>query len=329
MKEGNLSASFFACFVEPEHAANARERLDTIVQAVTRMCVENGSILGLAKTTADIRRLHQEGKLAIVLAIEGAHPIDDDLNALEHYAKAGVRYITLTHFTSNSWCDSSTDNPIHGGLSDLGVQAVREMNRLGIAVDISHVSDKAFWQVMELSNGPPMASHSCVRALSNHPRNLSDEMIVALAGRGGILGITWWPEYLSTRFRLELEAYALREIPDWRAGSPKTAAAALFGRCRGNRHRHYNVLTGIGVDMPSVEDVLDHIDHAVGLVGSKSVCIGTDHGGVDFQIVGIENCSRLPSLTRGLFGRKHSDDAIRNILGESALKYFERLEHER
>ena len=199
MKRGNLTASFFACCVGFHHVAKGtaiRRALD-MIDGVKEICRYYPDDVEVALGASDVRRIAAAGKLAVIIAIEGGHAIDDDIRVLRQYFDLGVRYMSLTHFNTHGWADSATDVARHDGLSPLGRDVVAEMNRMGMMVDVSHASDKVFQDVLEMTKAPVMASHSSMRALVDHPRNMSDDMARAVAANGGIVCVTAWPEYIS------------------------------------------------------------------------------------------------------------------------------------
>lgn len=329
MRAGHLAGAFFACCVEPEHIkrGTAAERQNQLVDAVLDLCHRHPDQIGLACSADDIRRIAAQGQRAVVVSVEGAQGIGPRLQNLELLHAKGVRAVSLTHFTSNAWADSSTDHPFHNGLSDIGRRAVAEMNRLGIMVDVSHISDSAFWQALEVSEQPLLASHSSARALVDHPRNLSDEMIVALARRGGLIGVTWWPEYVSERFRQRLDSL----VPDEARGAGAAGRVGtsgigrLLARIGPDPWQRYRALMDLGVEFPSLSEVVDHIDHVVKVAGIEHVCIGTDHGAVQFEINGLEDCGKLPFLTEQLLARGYSEPDICKIYGDNVLHFMDRV----
>src|SRR5215813_3938627 len=206
MREGGLDALFFSIWVPsaitgPPAVKRALDLIDRVHEAVR----SHPADLMLATTAADIRRAAAEHKIVALIGMEGGHMIDDDLGLLRVYAALGVRYLTLTHFLNNNWADSSTDKPAHNGLTAFGKDVVRELNRLGVMVDISHVSDETFYDVLEVTKAPVMASHSSSRAVSNHPRNMTDDMMRALAKNGGVIMINYVAAFLSDEFRVASE----------------------------------------------------------------------------------------------------------------------------
>ena len=237
MREGNFTAQFFACQIPTHHYAQgtAGTHIHVMLDAIRGFVAAHPEQLALARTADDIRALAAEGRQAVVLCIEGAHFIGDDFSLLERFAAEGIRYITPAHFFTSAWSDSSTDKEVHGGLSALGRRAVARMNELGIVVDVSHLSDKAFWQVLEIGRRPIIASHSCARSLVNHPRNLTDEMIAALGERDGLLGINFFPEPVSNTY-FEPSAPGAAYAPAGRS-MRRSRSPISWGARRGTRNR--------------------------------------------------------------------------------------------
>lgn len=331
MKAGNMTAAFFAVCVDYNNIqrGTGRERQDTLLRAVLDLCRNNPGRIGLARTAADVRRLAGEGKLAAILSVEGAQAIEERLELLPALWDHGVRSIAPAHFTSNGWADSSADQPLHGGLSALGRKAIAEANRLGMIVDVSHISDKAFWQVLEISTAPVFASHSSARALHDHPRNLTDQMIVAIGERGGIVGITWFPEYVSKSHQVALEARArtidLKALGFDPGGPGMPAIATLMRSCGPDMHAKYNVMMAEGLPMPTVPMIVEQVAYVAKLIGADRVCLGSDHGAVRFDIPGFEDCTKFPVLTQALKDHGFSDTDVHNILGENVLRLMERV----
>lgn len=331
MKAGNLTAAFFAVCVDYNNIRRGTggRRQEQLLAAVLELCRDNPDKIGLARTATEVRQLAADGKLAAILSVEGAQAIEERLDLLPELWTLGVRSIAPAHFTSNGWADSSADAARHGGLSQLGRTAVGIMNRLGMIVDVSHLSDQALWDVLEISSAPVFASHSSARALLDHPRNLTDDMIVAIADRGGLVGITWFPEYVSEPFRQALEARArmidLSSLGLDPGGPGMPAIATLMRSCGSDMQAKYNVLMTQGLPMPDVATIIDHVAHVAGLVGADHVCLGSDHGAVRFDIPGFEDCTKFPVVTQALKDRGFADTEIRNILGENVLRLMERV----
>jgi len=331
MKIGNMTAAFFAVCVDYNNIrrGTGQQRQDTLLHAVLDLCRKNPDKIGLAKTAADVRRLASEGKLAAILSVEGAQAIEERLDLLQELWDHGVRSIAPAHFTSNGWADSSADQPRHGGLSALGRQAIKEINRLGMIIDVSHISDQGFWQVLDASSAPIFASHSSARALHDHPRNLTDDMIRAIGQKDGIVGITWFPEYCSAEHQRALEEKA-RSIDlkalGFEAGGPgMPAIATLMRSCGADMHAKYNVMMAEGLPMPTIDTIVQHVAYVASLIGADRVCLGSDHGAVRFDIPGFEDCTKWAVVTQALKDCGFSDADVANILGGNVLRLMERV----
>jgi membrane dipeptidase len=280
--------------------------------------------LTFATTAEDIRRAHAQGKIAILMGIEGGHMIGNDIRMVRVYSALGVRYMTLAHFYNDEWADSSTDKPAHNGLTDFGKDVVREMNRQGMLVDISHVSDKTFYDALEVSKVPPIASHSSVRAISNHPRNMTDDMIKALAAKGGVIQINYERNYLSEEYRKAFESLA-GDVS--RMDEQFKKECGDDNECIGKAEiKLEKELTDAG-KLPHVswEKIIEHIDHVVKLVGQDHVGLGSDFDGADMPD-GLEDCSKLPKITEALLRKGYSEESIRKILGGNILRVMEQSE---
>ncbi|PYS14778.1 MAG: membrane dipeptidase [Acidobacteria bacterium] len=326
MREGGLDALFFSIWVPsqitgPPAVKRALDLIDSVREAVRT----HPNDLMLANTAADIRRAAAEHKIAALMGMEGGHIIDDDLAVLRVYAALGVRYLTLTHFLNNNWADSSTDKPAHNGLTAFGKDVVRELNRLGVIVDVSHVSDKTFYDVLEVTKAPVMASHSSSRAISNHPRNMTDDMMRALAKNGGVVMINYAAAFLSEEFRVASEK---------KSGNIVAAMSAMSKKCGGNeactimeneRIEHEAMMKG---DLPKAmwDKIVEHIDHAVKVAGVDHVGLGSDFDGATMPI-GMEDVSKLPKITDALLKKSYSEPDIEKILGGNILRVMEQVEN--
>jgi len=313
LREGGMHAPFFALWVPVYFSgAEAVRRTLDLRDAMQTLFDAHADQIELATTAADIRRIVRAHKIAAFLSIEGGHTIDDDLRVLRMYYQLGIRAMTLTHSGNNNWADSSTDKPVHNGLTDFGKEVVREMNRLGMIVDLSHVADKTFYDALSVTNKPVIVSHSSMRALSDVPRNVTDEMLWALAKNGGVIGITFGEGFVNPK-----DADALRA-----AISMETTAPALTGRTLDDyAAEDVRKLFGTRVKVAStVEDVADHIDHAVKIAGIDHVGIGSDFDGVSGPPNGLDDISKMPALTAVLLERGYTEDDMKKILGENHLR---------
>lgn len=317
--EGGVDAQFFSVWPDPIYGSDhSARRVLQQVDALYRLLDAAPDRIELATTTADVRRIVAEGKLAALMGIEGGHAIEDDLGVLRMFHRLGVRYMTLTHFNTNNWADSSTDVARFDGLSPFGEDVVREMNRIGMIVDISHVSDQTFWDVMRLTTKPVIASHSSCRALCDHARNMSDEMIEAVGENGGVIGINFYPEYLDQEYMEKREAARGASVVE-AFSVPEERDPARLDELARERHLAF---AGSESDIPppTIEAVADHIDHVVGLVGADHVGLGSDFDGIDVAPTGLEDVTQYPDLTEILIERGYRDEDIEKILGENFLR---------
>ena len=331
MKAGGLDAEFFAVYVgrefvdkKPAEGGGAARRALDVIDSVYAQVNRHPEALEMAYTSSDIRRIARSGKIAALMGIEGGHAIEDSLRTLRMFHRLGVRYMTLTHTNTNDWADSSgdiDDQSIkhHNGLTDFGRQVVAEMNRMGMMVDISHVADKTFFDVIAASRAPIIASHSSARALANHPRNMTDDMLKAIGRNGGVVMINFYDGFLdgrkaelAMRTRVKQEELSKQfpndpqrvrdEITKWReANDPgKTPLSVL----------------------------IDHIDHIAKVAGIDHVGIGSDFDGVPLTGVpaGMEDISKLPSITVELMKRGYSEVDIQKVLGENFLRVMLKVE---
>ena len=325
MREGGLDAIFFSIYIPGTITGPAAvERALVQIEAVRRQVILHPKDLALATTAAEIRAAFAEHKIAVLMGVEGGHMINDDLKNVDKFADLGVRYMTLTHMVNTGWADSSTDKPAHNGLTDFGKEVVREMNRVGMMVDVSHVADKTFYDVLATSEAPVIASHSSCRALDNAPRNMTDDMIKALAAKGGVIQINYHVGFLSQEFRNAQAA---------NPGLDKTIAAEVKKQCGEDEACTLIVADQILREyvakgtLPKVEwtKIIEHIDHAVKLVGADHVGLGSDFDGADMPY-GMEDATHLPQITNALLAKGYSDSDIRKILGGNTLRLMQDVE---
>ncbi len=326
MREGGLNAVFMSIWAPSSvNGAKGVKRSFDLIDAVREQVRLHPHDLALATSAEEVRRAHAQGKIALLMGLEGGHLIDDDLSMLRSYAALGVRYVTLTHSSNNNWADSSTDKPAHDGLTEFGRSVVREMNRLGVLVDISHVSDKTFYDALETSRAPLIASHSSCRALCNVPRNMTDDMIRALAKKGGVIQINYnigflSQEYADARRGPTAEEFAAKSKELEKLYGEDEARLIREGEHLSQQYRAAGKLPQVGW-----EKVVEHIDHAVKLVGADHVGLGSDFDGAVMP-QGLEDCSKLPKLTEALLRKGYSESDIRKILGENTLRVLAEAE---
>lgn len=328
MKKGGLDAEFFAAFVSQgprteEGYSQARKRTEDLIGAVKAMVARNQNIIGLAYSPEDAYRLKKQGRLVAFLGIENGYAIGRDLSLIKYFYEQGVRYITLCHTSDNDICDSSTDrqDPQDRGLSDFGRQVVTECNRVGMIIDISHASDKTFYDVLSLSKAPIIASHSCVRTVCDNPRNLTDDMIKALARKGGVVQICFLSAYVKTPKPNPERDKALAEFRakygNWRNIQDESVRQKIMAEME-EINRKYPA------DLATVQDLVNHIDHVVKLVGVDYVGIGTDFdggGGVN----GCNDVSEMINVTVELLKRGYTEKEIEKIWGKNFFRVFNRV----
>jgi membrane dipeptidase len=325
MREGGLSAIFFSIWISgkilgPEAVKQALDQIDAVRETVRK----HPNDLVLAVSADDVRAAHKQGKIAALMGVEGGHMMGNDLAVLRTFAVLGVRYMTLTHMENNEWADSSTAKPEHNGLTDFGKDVVREMNRLGIIVDISHVSDKTFYDALAVSKAPIFASHSSCRALCNAPRNMTDDMIRDLAKHGGVIQINYHVGFLSQE---------LRDYENAHPDTEKEIEEEVKKRCGDNEA--CKLTTGDQVVRDFMEQgklpkvnwtlIVDHIDHAVKIAGADHVGLGSDFDGAVMPL-GMQDVTHIPQITDALLKKGYSDSDIRKILGENTLRVLSEVQ---
>ena len=328
MKEGGLDAEFFAAFVgqgdlTSDGYAKARERADRLIDAVQKMCRDYPDLVELATIPEDAYRLEKVGKRAAFIGMENGYPIGKDLTLVKYFFDRGVRYITLCHGSDNDICDSSTDrrHPEDNGLSEFGEKVVSECNRLGIMVDVSHISDKSFFDVLAATGMPVIASHSCARALCDHPRNLSDDMLLALKKNGGVIQICFVSSFVKQSKPNPERAKALTALRE----KYRTIQDSENDELRNKRYEEYGaIMEKYPMEMATVSELVAHIDHVVSLIGVDHVGIGTDFdggGGID----GCNDVSEMPNITKELLRRGYSEEDIRKIWGGNVMGVFKQV----
>lgn len=326
MREGGLDALFFGIYVgqgplTEEGYAKAKERALELIQAVHKMVHDYSNLIGLALTPEDAYRLKKEGKLIAFMGMENGYPIGRDLSLLEEYYRLGIRYLTLCHSQDNDICDSSTDraNPEDRGLSDFGREVVKACNRLGIMVDVSHISDQSFWDVLKVSQAPVIASHSSCRSLCPSPRNLSDEMIRALARKGGVIQICFLSSYIRQPKPNPERDKALKELEAKYGGNIRTIQDEAL---RQKAMEEFNeIRRRFPQEMATVKDVVDHIEHVIKIAGIDYVGIGTDFDGGG----GVEGCndvSEMYKVTVELLRRGYKEKDLAKIWGGNLMRVF-------
>lgn len=325
MRDGGMDAIFFSIWIPGTVTGpTAVERALAQIAAVRETVARHPNDLILCGTAEEVRRAAAEKKIAVLMGVEGGHMINDDLANLDKFYALGVRYMTLTHTVNTDWADSSGDKSAHDGLTPFGKKVISEMNKLGMMVDISHVADKTFYDVLAVSQAPVIASHSSCRALCTAPRNMTDDMIKALAAKGGVIQINYHIGFLSQQFQDASKAHP--EIGQQIEAESKK-------RCGDNEACQLIEADKITRDfvtqgkLPRVDwtEIIDHIDHAVKLVGADHVGLGSDFDGADMPY-GMEDASHLPQITNALLAKGYSPADIQKILGGNTLRLMQDVE---
>ncbi len=320
LREGGMHVPFFALWVPMYYKGSeaVRRTLD-LRDKMQEVFDKYPDQIGLATSADDIQRLVGERKIAAVLTIEGGHQIADDLAVLRMYRRVGILSVTLTHFRGNNWADSATAPPEHNGLTDFGKSVVREMNRIGMIVDVSHVSDKTFYDALAVSTKPVIASHSSCRALVDFPRNMSDDMLRALAKNGGVVGVNLYSAYLSQQDA----AVARQRMAANNKKEPDLTGAALDEYARKDWLESGYGNPGVGT--ATVDDAVACIDHVVTVAGLDHVGIGSDFDGITLAPRGLEDESKMPVVTAALMRKGYSERDIRKIMGENFLRVIRQV----
>lgn len=328
--KGGLDVPFFACWVDPKyiHAGEngedlSAERVDNMIDALMGQIEKYPDKIALAHSVEEARKIVASGKIAAALGIEGGHAIEDDLQKLEHFYQRGVRYMTLTWNNSTDWATSAMDEATKEdlpfkGLTDFGRQVVRKMNELGMMVDISHVGEQTFWDVMKTTTKPVIASHSSVYNLCPHFRNLKDDQIRAIAENGGVVLINFYAGFLDSTYERKRQKFEQQH---------KTVIDSLMEASNNNLVGFFKALRArFGKELdamrPPMERIIDHIVYIIKLVGVDYVGLGSDFDGISAPPRGMENASYLPEITRRLLERGYSPEDIRKILGENFLRVW-------
>lgn len=325
MEEGGLDAIFFAAFTSQrprteENTQKAYELANQMIEKTYEVCEKYNGMAEVATAPEDVVRLEKEGKRAIYIGMENGFPIGQELDRVEEFYNKGVRYVTLCHSSNNDICDSSTDKngPEFDGLSPFGEKVVKEMNRLGMLIDVSHISDKAFYDVIELSEVPVFASHSSVRAIAHHNRNMTDDMIKALAKNGGVIQICLLDDYIkdpdttTVRYQKEQELRIVFNTSFAKMSEEEQAEVRKQWRELGEKYPK---------QLPTVADCVDHIDHVKNLVGIDYVGIGSDFDGGG----GLADCadvSQMPNITAEMLKRGYTEEEIAKVWGGNFLRVF-------
>jgi membrane dipeptidase len=331
-RRGNLGAEFFSIWVDPEtNQGHFAQHTFDLIDSVYQQAARHPDRMVMAVSVVDIERAHREHKLAALMGIEGGHSIENDMHLLRDYYRLGVRYMTLSWSNTNEWADSSGDIndpkiPHHNGLTDFGKQVVQEMNRLGMIVDISHVADKTFWDTIATTKAPVIASHSSARALVNHPRNMTDDMLRAVAKNGGVVQVNFFSAFVDEDYRKAMEAQdkdqatAVQKYIDERKVEGKTVTYTDKDRIE----REWTAK----IPRPPFKSLIDHIDHVAKVAGVDHVGLGSDFDGVSGATPqGMDSAADLPKITQALLDRGYGAEDIKKILGGNLLRVFRQVEN--
>lgn len=328
MVEGGLDAVFFSVYASQEERTQdgyvwAREKARLMLDEIHKMGERYAHLVEVATSPEDAYRLQQEGKRAVFIGMENGYPIGKDLSMVNEYYKRGVRYITLCHSQDNDICDSSTDrfDTEDKGLSDFGKEVVAECNRLGIMVDVSHISDKSFYDVLKVTKSPVIASHSSVRVLCDHPRNISDEMLKALASNGGVIQICFYSGFIKKQIPSPERKEKLVKVRE-KYGSVSVVKDEVLYKKMQEEYR--KIWKRYPVEKANLKEVIDHIDYVVKLIGVDHVGIGTDFDGGG----GVQNCddvTEMPNITEELLRRGYSEEDIHKIWGGNLMRVFKKV----
>src|SRR5215831_12630756 len=332
IKKGNLAAEFFSIWVEPDFKGHYAKRAMDLIDSVYQQAARHPDKMTMAFTAADIVRAHQQHKFAALMGIEGGHAIENDIRLLRDFYRLGVRYMTLTWSNTNEWGDSSgdIDDPKvqhHKGLTDFGKDVVREMNRLGMIVDISHVSDATFYDTLTVSRAPVIASHSSSRELTHHPRNMTDDMLRAVANNNGVVMVNFYSAFVDEDYRKasfdpekvkqrDEEVEAFKKAHAHSDGSPVTY----------NEYAALEKKWAAQFPRPPLKSLIDHIDHIAKVAGIDHVGLGSDFDGVTSLPEGIDSVADLPKITQALLQRGYSRDDVLKILGGNFLRVMREVE---
>lgn len=331
-RAGNLGAEFFSIFVDSKtNQGHFAKRTLQLIDSVYHQAARHPDRMMMAFSAADIERAHQQHKLASLMGIEGGHSIENDLHLLRDFYRLGVRYMTLTHSNTNDWADSCGDlgDPgvsHHNGLTNFGKQVVLEMNRLGMMVDISHVSDKTFWDVIATTKSPVIASHSSARALLDTPRNLTDEMLRAVARNGGVVNVAFPAAFVDKQFNSDAYSQHKGMLAAAEEYESKRRAAGQTVTPEDTQRFDLEWLGKNKIPRAPLKSLIDHIDHVAKIAGVDHVGLGSDFDGADFFPEGIDSAADLPKITQALLERGYTPNNIRKILGSNMLRVFRDVE---
>jgi membrane dipeptidase len=326
LQESGITASFFAAYVPPFYAnRGAAAFARRLIALIQDEAARRADAVTLCTGSEGIRAAKRDGKLAVMIGVEGGHAIEDSLDVLRELYASGARYLTLTHVNTNNWCDSSGDTEKHGGITDFGREVVTTMNDLGMIVDISHVSDKAFQHVIETTRVPIVATHSSCRVLCRHPRNMTDDMLRTLADNGGVCMINFFSAFISD----EVAEVVMKSQKRVKSSQEGTGGTEELPDDRTDWDMYLQWFVSLGSPTATLDQVADHIFHAANVAGVEHVGIGSDFDGVPSLPTGLETAAGLPMLTARLLERGMREDDVEKILGGNFMRVFEAVENAR
>lgn len=318
LRQGRLGAQFWSVYVPASlKGADAVQATMEQIDVVHRLNALYPDTFALALTADDVTRIHKSGKIASLIGMEGGHSINNSLAVLRQFYDAGARYMTLTHSLNNDWADAATDDPKHNGLTDFGRKVVGEMNRLGMLVDLSHVSPKTMHDTLDITAAPVIFSHSSARAVTGHQRNVPDDVLQRLKQNGGVVMVTWVPSFVSEKLRVwgslrDAESARLKSIYD---GEPQNVKSGMEAWEKANPR-----------PVATLNDVADHIDHVIKVAGEDHVGIGGDLDGIGTTPVGLESVATYPKLFEELLRRGHSEARLKKLAGTNVLRVMKQAE---
>jgi membrane dipeptidase len=325
LRAGNVAGEFFSIWVDPQRIPPEEyaHRTLQLIDSVYRQAEKHPDRMTMAFSVDDILKARKAGKLAALMGIEGGHSIENDLRLLRNFYRLGVRYMTLTWSNTNEWADASgdidkKDVKHHNGLTNFGRQVVLEMNRLGMLVDVSHVSDKTFWDTIATTKAPVIASHSSARALNRHPRNMTDDMLKAVAKNGGVVMVNYFSAFIGEEYRKAYAAQKEERDRAVKAVDEKYKNADISTRYR--KHDEVEKIWAAKIPRPSFRELIDHIDHIAKVAGVDHVGLGSDFDGVSSLPAEIDSTADLPKITQALLERRYNREQIHKILGGNILR---------
>nr|XP_061811685.1 dipeptidase 1-like [Nerophis lumbriciformis] len=318
LRAGYIDAQFFSVFVPPAYSQYGfKRRTDELIDRLEEEVNQNAESIELVTSVAGIEQLANSGKVAALLGIEGGHSIEAEIANVDHFYDRGVRYMTLTWSNTNQWADSSGDEPRWGGLNETGRAVVRRMNKLGMMVDISHVSDDTFHDVMATTTSPVIASHSSARALMKHKRNMSDRMIEAVGKNGGVIQVNFYSKHLDQAFAdqfnaaMEKNSAKYQALAEQYSDDPVEQDKQLWAFEKALEYQ---------LTPPPASMIVDHIDHIVKVAGIDHVGLGSDFDGMGAPPAGMEHVGKMPNITKELVKRGYGAQDIRKILGGNLMR---------